>query len=165
MIYLGRIEKPHGLKGGMRVRLFGGYGSSGVPEGTRLVIHREEEVTVGRCTGRGESMFNITFREIGSREEAEGYRNAPLYISPEEADERLDFVPLHMFTGFTIISRGNEFRVADVEPSDRNPLLLVETGDRSFLVPVAMVMSEGDVDWDAGVIRLDLPEGLEDLPL
>lgn len=165
MIYLGRIEKPHGLKGGLRVRLFGGYGTPGIPAGTVLFIDREEEVTVGRCTERGESMFNITFREIGSREEAESYRNAALYITPEEADERLEFVPLYMFSGFTIMSRGNEVRVADVEPSVRNPLLLVEMGDKKFHVPVAMVMTEGDVDWDERVIRLDLPEGLEDLPL
>lgn len=165
MIYLGRVEKPHGLKGGLRIRLFGGYGTPGVPVGTRLFMEREAEVTVSRCTERGESMFNITFREIRSREEAEGYRNADLYITPEEADERLEFVPLYMFSGFTIVSRGNEVRVADVEPSGRNPLLLVETDDRKFYVPVAMVMTEGDVDWDERVIRLDLPEGLEDLPL
>ncbi len=165
MIYLGRVEKPHGLKGGLRVRLFGGYGTPGMPVGTRLVIDREAEVTVSRCTERGESMFNITFREIGSREEAEGYRNAGLYITPEEADERLEFVPLYMFSGFTIISRGSGARVADVEPSGPNPLLLVEMGEKTFHVPVAMVMNEGDVDWDDGIIHLDLPEGLEDLPL
>lgn len=165
MIYLGRIEKPHGLKGGLRVRLFGGYGTPDIPVGTRLVIDREEEVTVGRCTGRGESMFNITFREIGSREQAETYRNAGLYITSEEADERLEFVPLYMFSEFTILSRGNEARVADVEPSDRNPLLLVEMGDKKFHVPVVMLMAEGEVDWSERVIRLDLPEGLEDLPL
>lgn len=110
-------------------------------------------------------MFNITFREIGSREEAEGYRNASLYITREEADEKLEFVPLYLFSGFTIMSRGSEVRVADVEPSDRNPLLLVEMGDKTFLVPVAMVMNEGDVDWNERIIHLDLPEGLEDLPL
>ena len=86
-------------------------------------------------------------------------------ISRDEADAKLGFVPLYNFVGLDILSRGSRMRIIDVEPAGANPMLLVENNENRFHVPVILVMNEGSIDWKEKVIELDLPQGLEELPL
>lgn len=165
IVYLGYVEKTHGLKGGMRVRLFQGYGTSDVPVGTVILLNRSRPLTVSRCTFTGDSRFNLTFREIGNRDDAEKCRDCSIYITRDEIEAKLDFVPLYCFSGMEINSRGCRMRIVDVEPASANPLLLVENNGKRFSVPLILVMSEGSINWEDRAIELDLPEGLEDLPL
>lgn len=164
LVLLGRAEKPHGLKGALSVRLFVGYGRAGFREGTTLVLEGIGPVTVVRCTERGDSRYSLTFREVRSRQEAEEYRNASLSISRESMGD-LDFIPLFGFPGMTLESGGSVMKVLDAEPSGANPMLLVEHGEKVFHVPIILVMETGRVDWDGMRIEVELPEGLEDLPL
>ncbi|MCK4806316.1 MAG: hypothetical protein KAT09_01650 [Candidatus Aegiribacteria sp.] len=165
IVYLGYVEKTHGLKGGLRVRLFQGYGTPDVPVGTVILLNGSRHLTVKRCTYGGDSRFNLTFREICSRDDAEELRNGSIYISRDEADAKLGFIPLYNFAGLEIISRGCRMRIVDVEPAGVNPMLLVENNENRFHVPVILVMNEGSIDWKKKVIELDLPEGLEELQL
>ncbi|OPL19210.1 MAG: hypothetical protein AVO35_11570 [Candidatus Aegiribacteria sp. MLS_C] len=164
LVLLGRAEKPHGLKGSVSVRMFVGHGRVGFREGTSLVLDGIGTVTVVRCTERGDSRYSLTFREVRSRQEAEEHRNASLFISRASMGE-LDFIPLYGFPGMTLESRGSVMKVLDAEPSGANPMLLVEHGEKVFHVPVILVMETGRVDWDGMRIEVELPEGLEDLPL
>lgn len=165
LVFLGRVEKPHGLKGALSVRLFSGHGRPAFSPGTELHLEGKGAVTVVRCTERGDSRYSLTFREIRSREEAEGFRNAALSIDRSEASEKLDFIPLSSFPGFTIVSRGREMKVVGTEASGANPMLLVENDGKLFHVPIIMAMALGSVDWESMTIKLDLPEGLEDLTI
>ncbi|NOQ22892.1 MAG: hypothetical protein GQ565_09650 [Candidatus Aegiribacteria sp.] len=166
IIYLGYVEKTHGLKGGLRVRLFQGYGNPDIPVGTVVLLNGSRLLTVSRCTAYGgDSRFNLTFREICNRDEAEELRNDSIYISRDEADGKLGFIPLYNFAGLDILSRGYRMRIVDVEPAGVNPMLIVENNGNRFHVPVILVMNEGSIDWKEKVIELDLPEGLEELPL
>lgn len=165
MVFLGRAEKPHGLKGALSIRLYAGSGKVGFSPGTRLFLEGFGDVTVTRCTERGDSRYSLTFREIRSREEAEDLRNASLYVAAEELRERIDFVPLYSFPGMTLRSGGREMEVLDAEPSGSNPMLVVRYGDKIFHVPVMMVIEAGTVDWDGRMIEVELPEGMEDLPI
>lgn len=165
LIFLGRVEKPHGLKGALSVRLYSGHGHAGIPAGTSLHLEGLGPVEVTRCTERGDSRFSLTFAGIRSREEAEQYRNASLSITRAEASSKLEFVPLFAFAGLTLRSRGEDMKVLDVEPSGQNPMLLVENGEKRFHVPINMVMDLGSVDWDGMLAEVDLPEGIQDLPI
>ncbi|MEN8208556.1 MAG: hypothetical protein ABFR50_04815 [Candidatus Fermentibacteria bacterium] len=165
IVYLGYVEKTHGLKGGLRVRLFQGSGTSDVSVGTVILMNGSRPLTVSRCTYGGGSRFNLTFGEIRNRDDAEELRNGSIYISRIEAEAKLGFIPLYNFAGLDILSRGCRMRVIDVEPAGANPMLLVEKDDNRFYVPVIMVMSEGSIDWKENLIQIDLPEGLEELPL
>ncbi|MCD4701853.1 MAG: hypothetical protein K8S24_08365 [Candidatus Aegiribacteria sp.] len=164
IVYLGYVEKTHGLKGGLRVRLFLGYGVPEVPAGTVILLNGNRPLTVSRCTYGGGSRFNLTFEEI-ARDDAEECINGSIYLARDEADAKMGFIPLYSFAGLEILSRGCRMRIVDVEPADANPMLLVENNGNRFHVPVIMVMSEGSIDWKEKVIELDLPEGLEELQL
>ena len=163
-VYLGYVEKTHGLKGGLRVRLFLGYGVPDVPVGTVVLFNGNRPVTVSRSTHGGDSRFNLTFEEI-DRNDAVEYINGSIYITRDEADAKLGFIPLYSFAGLDILSRGCRMRVVDVEPTGANPMLLVEKNGNRFHVPVILVMNEGSIDWEEKLIELDLPEGLEELSL
>ncbi len=163
IVYLGYVEKTHGLKGGLRVRFFSGHGTPDIPVGTTVLFNGKRRLTVSRCTFMGNSRFNLTFREIGNRDDAEKCRDGSIYITRAEAKVKLDFIPLYSFSGFEILSRGYSLTVVDVEPAAANPLLLVEKNGVRFHVPIIMVMNEGLIDWEKKVIELDLPDGLEDL--
>ncbi len=149
----------------MRVRLFVGDGDAEIPRGLRLILGRSSHVTVLRCTDRSGSRFNLTFEEIGSREEAEEFRNASIHIPRENVMEELGFIPLYLFSGLTIRTRGRDLRVVDVEPADSNPQLTVEKDGVRFHVPVILVTSQGEIDWKEMRVVLDLPEGIEELSI
>ena len=165
IVYLGYVEKTHGLKGGLRVRLFQGHGTPDVPVGTVILLNGSEPLTVSRCTYGGGSRFNLTFEEICNRDDAEELRNGSIYISRDEADAKLGFIPLYNFAGLDILSRGCRMRIVDVEPAGANPMLIVDNNKNRFHVPLILVMNEGSIDWEEKVIELDLPQGLEELPL
>ncbi len=163
-VYLGYVEKTHGLKGGLRVRLFLGYGAPEVSIGTVMLLNGSRPLTVSRCTHGGDSRFNLAFEEI-DRDDAVECVNGSIYIARDEADLKLGFVPLYSFAGLDIMSRGCRMRIVDVEPAGANPMLLVENNGNRFHVPIILAMNEGSIDWKEKVIRLDLPVGLEELPL
>ena len=165
IVYLGYVEKTHGLKGGLRVRLFSGYGVGDIPVGTVILLNKSRPLTVSRCTSGGDSRVNLTFEEIGNKDDAEECRDGSIYITGDEVDKKLGFIPLYSFSGLEIHSRGCLLKVVDVEPASANPLLLVEKNGNRFHVPVILVLNEGSIDWEKKVIELDLPYGLEDLPL
>lgn len=165
IVYLGYVEKTHGLKGGLRVRLFSANGATDIPKGTVVLFNKNKPLTVSRCTGGGDLRFNLTFKEIGNRDDAEKYRGGSIYINSDEVDKKLEFIPLYGFSGMEIHSRGCLMRIVDVEPASANPLLVVENDGKRFYVPVILVLNEGSINWEEKVIELDLPVGLEDLPL
>ena len=101
-VYLGYVEKTHGLKGGLRVRLFQGHGTSEVPVGTVILLNGSEPLTVSRCTYGGGSRFKLTFEEIRNRDDAEELINGAIYISRDEADAKLCIIPLYAFAGLNI---------------------------------------------------------------
>ena len=46
-----------------------------------------------------------------------------------------------------------------------NSVKLLESGEKTFGVPIVMVTDRGRIDWESGSIILELPDGLEDLPI
>ncbi len=162
IVYLGYVEKPHGLKGGFAVRVFSGIGTAVIPPGTRILLEESISLTVARCSVRGDSRVNLTLKEIRNREDADRYRGCSIFIKRDEAERMLSFFPLYGFIGMEIRSEGKTFPVVDIEPSDSNPLLLVKGAGTEFHVPLAMVLNEGEIRWKDKIIELVLPVGIDD---
>ncbi len=163
IVYLGYVEKPHGLKGGFSVRVFSGIGHAVIPPGTGIILEESISMTVTRCTVRGDSRINLTLKEIRNREDADRYKGCSIFIKRDEAEKMLEFFPLYGFIGMEIKSEGKTFPVVDIEPSDSNPLLLVEDAETEFHVPLALVLNEGNIRWKDKIIELVLPVGLNEL--
>jgi len=160
-IFLGYIERAHGLKGGLVVRIFTAGDMPGLPEGTSLLLDGVDSITVRRCTARNEETILLQTEEIRNREDAEAARGRRVFIDQLEAEERLPFFPLYGFIGMRIISGGRTFSIVDMEALPSNPLLILEGAEGSrFGIPLNLAMSG---EMTEGTIEVELPTGIEDL--
>jgi hypothetical protein len=159
-VYLGFVQKAHGLSGGFVARLFSAGGEPGLPDGTVLRLTGKGSVTVRRSTPRDGFTALVTTEEIRTRADAEGLCGCDVLIDREAAG-RLGFVPLFGYIGLELRSGGRSLRVVDIEPVPGNPLLIVENEEGGrFPVPLAMLPA---IPGDGSAVELQLPAGLEDL--
>jgi hypothetical protein len=159
-IYLGFVERAHGLSGGFVARIFSARGEPGLPDGTTLLLPGNREVTVRRSTARDGLTALVETEEIRTREEAEGLRGSDLLIDGDLAG-KLGFIPLYGTIGLELRSGGRSFLVVDIDPLPGNPLLIVQSAEGGrFPVPLAMLPG---VSGDGSPVELELPAGLEDL--
>lgn len=162
VIYLGYVEKPHGLKGGFTVRIFSAVGQADIPPGTGILFEKNRSMTVARCSIRDNARINLTLKEIRNREDADGCRGCSIFIKRDEAERMLSFFPLYGFVGMEINSDSRTYVVVDIEPSESNPLLLVKNAETEFYVPLILVLNEGEIRWKDRTIELVLPVGIDD---
>lgn len=153
LLGVGRIVKPHGLRGDVIVS---------------LSTNREERVAAGSvlwdADGRGfevlrssshKGRYIVTFRDVHGIEQAERLRDTPLFAPPLVDPEALwvhDLIGSEVVdsTGVTVGT------VTGVQANPASDLLVLDTG---ALVPLRFVTGS-----DPGKrVDVDLPEGLLDL--
>lgn len=159
-VYLGFIQKAHGLNGGFVARLFSAGGEPDLPDGTRLRLTGNVTVTVRGSTPRDGFTTLVTTDEIRTRADAEGLCGCDVLTDRETAG-KLGFIPLYGYIGLELRSCGRSLRVVDIEPVPGNPLLIVENDEGGrFPVPLAMLPV---IPVDGSAVEMQLPAGLEDL--
>lgn len=155
LLEVGRITKPHGVRGDVLVLLTSDR-TSRLDAGSVLQTSR------GPLTVRRASLHNdrwiVTFEELSDRTVAEGWRGVVLQaesIDDDGGDEDVYWV--HELVGATVVlPDGTEVgEVAEVEANPASDLLVLASG---VLVPVVFV-----VDQQPGQVTIDPPAGLLDL--
>jgi len=153
LLEVGRIDKPHGVRGEVVVS---------------LTTHRLERLAPGSClqTEHGPLVVGasrphhhrhlVRFDAIPDREAAEGWRGTVLSAPPIDEDDD-DTLWVHQLVGSTVVDQyGNQHGevVAVVENPASDLLELVD----GRLVPMVFL-----VDYEPGVwINVDVPDGLLD---
>lgn len=163
-VLVGRVVKPHGLKGEVLIRAWSDNparfdaGSELLlgpdPESGRPVIVRESRRHLGRLL--------VTLDGAASLEQAELLRGVLLFVPVSDLEElAADAFWEHQLVGMTVLHRcgatlGTVREVLDRPAQD---LWSIETSSGTVLFPAAsqLVIS---VDREAGVIVIDPPEGL-----
>lgn len=104
----------------------------------------------------GTSRYLVSFEGVGDRESAEGLRGVELFAPPIEVPGTLW---VHELVGAAVRdAAGQELgRVEAVEANPASDLLVLDSG---VLIPVRFVTLH---DAPAGVVEVDIPEGLLDL--
>lgn len=155
MLEIGRVVRPHGLRGEVVVELISNRPDRLVKGAVFEAADRELVIdTVRAHQGR----WLVQFAGVGSRESAELIRNLILTGEPSEdpagEDEALW---VHRLIGSKVFDQtGAEVgTVTSVEANPASDLLVLDTGG---LIPCRFVTSHGD-----GEVRVDIPEGLLDL--
>lgn len=152
MLEVGRIVRPHGLRGEVLVD---------------LITDRTERLAVGSvlATDRGDLVVEaarphtdrwiVQFDRIADRDAAEAWRGVVLRAEAIEDPEAL-FV--HTLVGCRVIDGADEDRgaVVAVVANPASDLLELESG---ALVPLTFVVG-GPAD---GVVRVEVPDGLFEL--
>lgn len=158
MLEVGRIVRPHGLKGQVVVELWTNREERMAP-GSRLTTAagRLLVVTAARRQpdGSGRARWLASFEDVVTREDAEQLRDAVLTATPLEVDGALW---VHELVGAEL--RDPEGRpVGRVEAVEANPasdLLILEDGR---IVPLTFVTRS-----ESGLLTVDGPPGLLDPP-
>ena len=151
LLEVGRIEKAHGLRGQVIVRLLTNRVERLAP-GTSLATRDRPLVVV--ASSPHQERWLVTFDGVDSREAADALRGT---ILSAPAIEDHDELWVHDLIGAEVMDHGVvRGRVVEVEANPASDLLVIDT---CALVPVQFV-----VHVEAGTrVEIDAPDGLFDL--
>lgn len=155
-LVVGRIGKPHGLKGEVSVEPRTDEPDRRFAVGAVLRAERNrpgpQATTALTVTGTRwhSGRLLVTFAEIDGRTAAEDARGTLLVvpIDPDETPEDPDEFYDHQLVGLRVVTTTGEpvGEVAEVVHGSAQDLLVVKVGDREVLVPfVAALVPEVDV--------------------
>src|SRR4051812_30175327 len=150
LLEVGRIVKPHGLRGEVIVDLVTNRTERLVP-GT--VLHSDHGRLSVEASRPHQDRWIVQFAGVVGREGAEALRDARLSAPPLRDP---DAYWVHDLIGRAVVGTDDQFygRVVEVEANPASDLLVLEGGG---LVPLRFVVDRGP---DAVVV--DIPDGLVD---
>ncbi len=153
LLEVGRIDKPHGVRGEVVVSLLTERTDRLAP-GSRLDT---DDGALEVVTSRPhQHRWIVRFAGVDDREAAEARRGTVLRAEPE-ADDDPDAIWVHEVVGRRVVDQDGIDR-GEVQALQANPasdLLVLDTG---ALVPLRFVVDHAD----PAVVRVDVPEGLFD---
>lgn len=152
LLEVGRIGRPHGVRGELHVSLSTDRLERLAPGSVLTVDDGPRRLTVAASRPKGDRHV-VAFAEVSSREEAERLVNARLMAEPI-ADA--DALWVHELIGSRVVETDGTERGTCVSVVDNPAHLLLEL-DSGALVPVPFVVSCSD-----GVTVVATPEGLFD---
>jgi 16S rRNA processing protein RimM len=153
---VGRVVRPHGLKGQVVVELWTNRAERMRP-GTRLSAPSGPLEIVSASPlheSGGTARWLVDFAGVSSRAEAESLRDAVLRADPIEVDGALW---VHEMVGEQVFSAGGEL-LGTVEAVQANPASDLLVLDDGHLVPLTFVVSHSE-----GRLTVEAPPGLFDL--
>lgn len=165
---VGRLTKPHGLKGALKLELFTDNPELRFQPGARFTLQvPEDSPWFGRTiTIRELKWFNHQpvgfFDEIPDRTAAESIARAILWIDQEdaEANPEPDAWYGHQLAGLDVRRAGEVIgSIKEVQHLPGQDLLVVKTTKDEVLVPFVSVIVP-EVNVEAGYVVVDPPRGL-----
>jgi 16S rRNA processing protein RimM len=153
MLAVGRIVKPHGLRGDVIISLTTNR-EERVAAGSTLFDGDGTEVVVVRSSPH-QGRFIVTLEGVNSIEAADRLRDTELFAAPIDDPSELW---VHQLVGARAVdTSGSELgRVEEVQANPASDLLVLDTG---VLIPLRFV-----VDLEPGVqVTVEVPDGLLDL--
>ena len=153
LLHVGRMVKPHGLKGDVIVSLTTNRDERVAP-GSVLTTDDGSEYRVARSSAHL-GRFIVTFEGVNGIEAADALRGTELYASPMEDPDALW---IHDLIGSVVMdTEGVELgRVVSVEANPASDLLVLAEGG---LIPLRFVVTS--VPGES--VTVDVPDGLLDL--
>jgi 16S rRNA processing protein RimM len=168
-VVVGRIGRPHGIRGEVTVEVRTDSPDARFATGSVLTTDpaRLGPITVAAARWHSGRLL-LSVAGVHDRTGAEGLRGAVLSAEvdddeiPEDAEEFFD----HQLRGLTVVAVGSSDLVGVVDDVVHLPgqdlLSVKRDGGREVLVPfVAEIVT--DIDLDAGRVTVDLPAGLLNL--
>jgi 16S rRNA processing protein RimM len=152
MLEVGRIAKPHGLRGEVVVELVTNR-TERLDPGTVLSTADGRALTVERSSAHL-GRWIVTFAGVGTREQADDLRGVVLEAEPLPADP--DGLWVHELIGSDVVDRAGN-RLGTVEAVQANPASDLLVLDGGGLVPLTFV-----VETLPGRLVVDAPPGLLD---
>lgn len=157
----GYVERTHGLKGRLVLKLFVLGPAVPLDEGT-VLFFGEKPFKVTRSRKKDNERITVDCEGLFSREQAEDLRGESVTVDLSAVLREGFPLPVHGFSGFTILSGERRLQVEEVQYNSTNPQLMVRGDGGVFPVPLNLALT-GEVDPEERTISVQLPEGLEEL--
>lgn len=153
LLEVGRITKPHGVRGEVLVALSSDR-ISRLDAGSVLVTDRGPLTVVS--ASRHHDRWIVQFDGFTDRDQVEGWRGVTLSAEPIEDDDDDALWVYELIGSHVVLVDGTPVgTVASVQSNPASDLLVLDSGP---LVPVVFV-----TDHAAGRVTIDPPEGLLEL--
>lgn len=172
-IVVGRVLRPHGLRGDLVVEVLSDVGGRFAPDSSLLVVRdgappgprpHAERLVVAASRARGRQAVVLRFAGVDDRDAAAALRGAWLEVERAQVPAPPAGTYYHFqLLGCRCRNRGEELgEVVEVVEDGGGLLLLVSDGRSEVPVPfVARFLVAVDVE--RGRIELDLPPGLTEI--
>lgn len=167
MVTVGRIVRPHGIRGQVVVAPETDFASERFRAGAILNVIRDGRIEAFnvRAGREHDGRWIVWFEQLASIEAAETLRGSELRIPA--ADVRAPgpgAYYVHDLVGCRVITQAGDLvgTVGQVQLDAGTPLLKVRTGKREILIPLAEDICRR-IDIAGKTIVIDAPEGLIDL--
>ncbi len=160
-VLYGYVERTHGLRGRMILKLFVFGPAEPLEEGT-ILYAGDRSLTVVRSRKRDNERITVDCSEVWKKAQAAELTGESIEVDIDRVLKSGFPLPVYGFSEFTIISHGKKFPIEEVEYNNSNPQLIVRGDGGLFPVPLVLALT-GQVDSAERTITVDLPEGLEEI--
>ncbi len=166
-LLLGRVLRPHGIRGELRIEVLTAYPERIVPEQRVYLGPDPADVSAARLytiaqARRHQQYLILQFAEIGDRNAAELLREQYVMVAFEDAVPLEDGeYYLFQVIGLNVITTDGETlgNVKEVLETGANDVFVVHGPRGEILLPVIDECVQ-DIDFDAGTITVRLLDGL-----
>jgi len=168
-LVLGKIERPHGIRGELRVRVITDYPERILDMETVYIgddpMQPEAEIYNIETVRFHQNHLLIKFAEIYDRDDADAMRNLLLLIDVEDAVPlEDDEVYLYQLIGMVVqLQDGTKLgKIKDVIETGANDVYVLKRKKQKDLLIPAHSETVLEINLEAGLVTVELPEGLLD---
>lgn len=166
MIAVARVSKLFGQAdtGGLAISLYTTFPEDFDPQEDPLFVEIGSlavPLYMDSFERRGVSGANVRFADFDNTRRAEELIGKELFVE-ECVEEDDDEFYMEDLIGFRVEAGGLRGEITDFYDSEMNPLFGVDFGQGERLIPAAEEFI-AQIDFDKGIIRMVLPEGLMEL--
>jgi len=163
---VGKVIRPHGLRGLLRVRSFARSEDSFLDAGTVFlgsVSGEVHEYTVSSVKPH-KNILLMELEGLNSSDEAEGYRGADILIRQEAIAGEDDTYFWHELLGLKVYLDTGEYLggIFRIIPTGSNDIYVVKEGSKEFCIPAIHEVVK-EIDLENGTMIISPMEGLLDL--
>ncbi len=166
LLFYGKVLRPHGLEGLLRVRSFSQSEAALLNTGTvcfELGIGEIRHCTVLSARPH-KNVFLVNLAGLTTINQAEHYRGADIYVSKDALIREEGEYFWFELVGLKVFSHTDEFLgvVAQIIPGGNTEIYVIKNGAREILIPAVHEVVK-EIDLNNGKMIVSAMEGLLDL--
>ncbi len=166
LLLVGKVIRPHGLRGLLRITTYSESEDSSLQAGTvffKTVLGEIRKHAVISLKAH-KNVFLMKLKGLESRDKAEEYKSAEILIEKESLAQKDDAYFWHELLGLEVYLEDGKFlgTITQIIPTEGNDIYVVKNGKREVLIPAVYdVIKEIDLEYKKMTISPN--EGLLDL--
>ena len=166
LLVVGKIVRPHGKKGLLRIRSYARSAESFLDAGTVFLRSASGEIREFGVTSANahKNMFLMRLKGLGSKEEAEKYKGADILINKETLVREEDECFWYELQGIQVFLDTGESlgRISHIISTGSNDIYVVREREKEILIPAIHEVVK-EIDLENGKMIIVAMEGLLDL--